>query len=70
MKQLNAALREKDLVMDVLKGDLTASRQKEEVLCEEYGGLLANLESTATAIEWLHAICVQQSLQVRLGACT
>ncbi len=68
MKQLNAALHEKDLAVVVLKGDLIAARQKEEGLCEEYGGLLADLESTATGIEWLHAICLQKLLLVRLRA--
>ncbi len=68
MKQLNAQLQERNLAVEVLKDELTAASKKEEVICEEYGGFLSVLESTAAAIERLHAICAQQSLQVRLRA--
>jgi hypothetical protein len=68
VKQLNAVLHEKDLQMEALQGDLNSARQTEELQCEEYGELLTDLESTATAIEWLHAICVQQLLKVKLKA--
>ena len=67
VKQLNKVLHEKNLLVEQLQGDLHAARQAEELLCEDFGGILSDLESKTSAIEWLHAISMRQSMQVRLS---
>jgi hypothetical protein len=66
VKQMHSDLQQRNLVVEQLEAELTAARQSEGLPCEEYGGLLSDMESTAAAIELLHAMCMPQLLQVRL----
>ncbi len=68
VKQLNKVLHEKNVMVELLQGNLHTARQSEELLCEEFEGILSDVESKTAAIEWLHAISMRQSMQVRLSS--